>query len=228
MPVKMIVKWIEDYFYLVKSRIFLFIKPPKHYAGHVLENRPTIILIPGVNEKWQVLKSIADPISLFGCPVYVVEQLGFNTKAIDHSAKLIRKLIEDKNLNNIIIIAHSKGGLIAKYLLAFNNQDERIKKVVAIATPFHGSQLAEFIPAKAYKELGTESQMIEKLKAQTKVNGQIISIFGTFDNHVWPTESCRLEGSENIQIDVFGHHKILFDEQVRKIILQKIENVKLK
>jgi triacylglycerol lipase len=225
MPVKTIAKWIEDYFYLVKGRIFLFIKPPKHYVDHVLENRPTIILIPGVHEKWQTLKTIADPISLSGCPVYIVEQLGYNMKAVDYSAKLIRKLIEEKNLNNVIIVAHSKGGLIAKYLLAFANQDGRIKKVIAVATPFHGSRLAEFIPAKAYKELGSESPMIEKLNSQTAVNGQIISIFGTFDNHVWPTESCKLEGAKNIQVDVYGHHKILFDERVGKIILEEIKKV---
>jgi|WetSurMetagenome_2_1015567.scaffolds.fasta_scaffold00331_7 triacylglycerol lipase len=221
----MIFQWIDDYFYLVKGRLFLFIKPPQHYIYHVLENRPTIILIPGLHEKWHFLKTVADPISLTGCPVYIAEQLGYNDKAIDYSAKLIRKLIEEKNLNNIIIIAHSKGGLIAKYLLAFDNQDERIKKVIAIATPFHGSQLVEFIPTKVYKELGPESPMIEKLNSQTAVNNKIISIFGKFDNHVWPTESCRLEGAQNIQVDVYGHHKILFDEKVRKIILEEIEKI---
>jgi triacylglycerol lipase len=223
MPVNIISKLIHDYFYYIKGQSFLFVKPPKHYISYVLENRPAIILIPGLHEKWQFLKTVADPISLTGCPVYIVEQLGYNTKAIDDSAKLIRELIDEKNLNNIIIIAHSKGGLIAKYLLAFANKDERIKKVIAIATPFHGSQLAEFIPTKVYKELGPKSSMIEKLNSQTAVNQQIISIFGKFDNHVWPTESCRLEGAENIQVDVYGHHKILFDEQVRKIILDEIK-----
>jgi triacylglycerol lipase len=223
MPISVIVQWIDDYFYLVKGRLSIFIKPPKHFIDHILSHRPTVILIPGVHEKWQVLKTIADPISLTGCPVYVVERLGYNTKAIDYSAKLIRKLIEEKNLNNIIIVAHSKGGLIAKYLLAFDNKDERVKKVITIATPFHGSQLAEFLPVKAYKELKPGSPMIEKLNFQTAVNNKIISIFGTFDNHVWPTESCRLERAKNIQVDVFGHHKILFDEQVKKIILDEIE-----
>jgi len=225
MPNNIFSQWIDDYFYYIKGQSLLFVKPPKQYIDQGLDNRPTIILIPGVHGIWQMLKDIADRISLLGCSVYVAEKLGYNTKAVDFSAKLIRKLIEEKNLNNIIIVAHSKGGLIAKYLLAFENQDKRIKKVIAIATPFHGSQLAEFVPAKEYEELRPESPMIKKLNSQRAVNKKIISIFGTFDNHVWPTESCRLSGAKNIQVDIFGHHKILFDERVIKIVLEEIERV---
>ncbi len=220
-----ITNWIRDYFYLAKGHFLMFHKLPRHYLDHILENKPPIILIPGLHLKWQFLKNIADQISLKGHPIYTLEYLGYNTKAIHHSAKLIRELINEKNLQNVIILAHSKGGLIAKHLLAFDNEDGRVAKVIAIATPFSGSRLAEFIPGKAIKELHPESEMIKKLHSKNGVNHKIISIFGEYDNYVWPTENCRLEGAKNIQVNIHGHHKILFDKHVCDIVLNEIGKV---
>jgi len=223
MSIKKTASWVHDYFYLAKGYTFMFHKPPKHYLSYVLENKSPVILIPGLYSKWQFLKAIADPISLKGHPVYVVGRLGYNTKAIDRSAKLIRELIDEKNLRNVIIIAHSKGGLIAKHLLAYDNQDGRVTKVIAIATPFLGSHAVRFLPGKAFKELHPEGEIIKKLHSQSEVNHKIVSIFGEFDNHIWPTGNCRLEGAKNIQVNVYGHHKILFNKHVRDIILEEIE-----
>ncbi|MCX6763503.1 MAG: alpha/beta hydrolase [Candidatus Moranbacteria bacterium] len=225
MPIKKITNWVRDYFYLAKGHAFMFRKPPKHYLGYISGNKPPIILIPGVYSKWQFLKAIADPISLKGHPVYAVENLGYNTKAIDHSAKLIRELINEKNLHNVIIIAHSKGGLIAEYLLTFNNQDGRVIKVIAIATPFLGSHAVKLLPCKAFKEIHPESEVIKLLNSESAINHKIVSIFGEFDNHVWPTGNCRLEGAKNIQVNVYGHHKILFNKHVLNIVLEEIEKV---
>lgn len=223
--IKKITSWVHDYFHLMKGYSFMFHKPPKHYLDYILEKKSPVILIPGVYTKWQFLKAIADPISLKGYPVYAVEHLGYNTKAIDYSARLIRELIDEKNLHNVIIIAHSKGGLIAKYLLLYDNEDKRVVKVIAIATSFRGSNLVKFISNKALEELHPESGIIKKLHSLSDVNHKIISIFGEYDNHVWPTESCRLDGAKNIQVNTHGHHKILFNKDVRNIILDEIEKI---
>jgi len=45
---------------------------------------------------------------------------------------------------------------------------------------------------------------------------------GIFDHYVWPTESCHLEGAENIQVPVDGHHKILSYPGAREIVIEKI------
>jgi pimeloyl-ACP methyl ester carboxylesterase len=221
--IKKITNWVRDYFHLMRGHAFMFHKPPKHYLGYILEKKSPVILIPGIYSKWQFLKAIADPISLKGHPIYVVERLGNNSGAIHHSSKIVRELIEEKNLRNTIIIAHSKGGLIAKHLLAYDNADGRVVKVIAIATPFHGTNLVKFFHSSAFRELHPESEIIKKLHSQSGVNHKIISIFGEYDNHVWPTESCRLDGAKNIQVNTHGHHKILFNKQVQDIILNEIE-----
>ena len=59
----------------------------------------------------------------------------------------------------------AKGGLIGKHILAFNNLDGKIKKLIAIATPFGGSHAAKLIPHKPAKELHPKSEIIKTLQA---------------------------------------------------------------
>ncbi len=218
--------WIRDYAHWThkQSLAFLYRRPPAHYLGHTDKGKKPVVLIPGLLEKWQFLKAVADLLSLQGHPVYVVERIGYNTKEIHHAAKLVREFIEENGLRHVIIVAHSKGGLIGKYILAFHNQDRRVDKVITVATPFHGSAIVRSMPHPALKELAPESEVIRTLSEREEVNHSIVSIFGVFDNHVWPGSSCRLEGAKNIQIEAYGHHKILSDKKTREIIAAEAES----
>lgn len=217
--------WAEDYLYAIHrhAHAFIYRNPPRHFLGHVVREKNPIILIPGVYETWHFLQASVDDLSLRGHPVFVLEHIGYNTKEISYTAQLIRELIEEKDLYNIVIIAHSKGGLIGKYLLVFKNKDQRIRKLITIATPFGGTNLAKFIPYRLAKEFHPHGEIISMLHKESSVNHKIVSVYGTFDNHIWPTKNCYLEGAKNIQVNIHGHHKILFDKRVHKIVLEEVE-----
>ena len=205
--------WLVDYVYAAKlySQFFVHRHPPEHYLGYVDNTKVPVILIPGVNTKWHFLKKMADSVSKTGHPVHVVKELGYNRKEIATSAKLVRIFIDEKALHNVIILAHSKGGLIGKEVLLAHNQDNRIIKVIAIAAPFLGSKLAARIPDKAITELAPHSAIVQEHNARATANADIISIYGLYDNHVWPTENSILVGAENIVVTTGGHHQILLN-----------------
>ena len=217
--------WIEDYFYMAGGhvRTFFYRKPPKHFLGHIVKEKDPIVIIPGIFEKWGMLKKIIDPLSRKGHPIYIVPELKYNAKNIHNSSGQVASLINKKNLKNVILLAHSKGGLIGKHMLAFHNKEERIKKLIAIATPFGGSEIAKKIPIKPLKELSPDSEIIKTLKEEKQINSYITCIMGEYDNHVWPTENCKLDGAKNIKISVDGHHKILFNRDVVNSIIEEVE-----
>ena len=244
--------WVIDYLHMLKGGLAMVVyhRPPKHYLEYILPGKAPVILIPGILGKWSFMKHLGDRISLTGHPVYIVPQLKYNVYSIPSSARkvrtvivhaipkfghilphlplgseLIRNFIERHNIKGGVLVAHSKGGLIGKYLLAHYNQDQRIKGMVAIATPFSGSRLAKLIPHKAFKELATESKIIHALEAHQAVNHRIISIIPEFDNHVWAERGSYLEGAENIQVNIGGHHKVLFDKKVEDEVIKDIERI---
>jgi len=204
-----------------QATAFLYRQPPKHYLGYVIENKVPVILIPGILEKWGFLKNLADKISLDGHPVYIIPKLGYNLKDIPTSAKIVRDLIEEKNIVKAVIIAHSKGGLIGKYLLSFFNADGRIMRMISIATPYSGASLAQYLPGKSAKDFKSESEILKQLQSHQEVHKSIISVSPVFDNHVW--ESSALEGATNITIDEKGHHKILYNKKLVTLILKTLD-----
>lgn len=219
--IKKATSWIHDYFYAL-GRHFLFYKPVEQYLWRVKKDKEPIVLIPGLFERHDFLSAFADSLSLAGHPIYFSKELGRNVKNIADSAKIIEKLILDNNLQNIIIVSHSKGGLIGKYLLTFSEVKGRIKKIITIATPWEGSRLFRLYLHKSFKELRPNSDIIEELRNHKEVNEKIVSIFGKSDNVIWPIESCKLKGAKNIEVNTYGHHKILFDKNVCDVVLSEI------
>lgn len=150
MSINIIRHLISDYVYAIRKQVdsIIFPKPPAHYLNRSANGKNPVILIPGVFEKWNFLKTIADRLSLAGHSIYILNRLGYNTKEISWSAELVHKFIGENNLKDVVIVAHSKGGLIGKYVMVFYNKQEEVKKMIAIAAPFGGSNIVKFVPYK--------------------------------------------------------------------------------
>ena len=220
--------WLIDYGYMLRGTLSMVIhrEPPQHYLGHVVEERAPVILIPGVLNKWGFMKHLGDTISRLGHPVYIVPELGYNISSIPASAKILRALIEKENMSGAILVAHSKGGLIGKYLLAHHNTGNRVLGMVAIASPFSGSAMTELFPQETFKELRTDSDIIKDLEQHRSVNEKIISIIPEYDNHVWADQGSFLDGAfENVEVPIQGHHKVLFSGIVLQTVLDSIEKI---
>lgn len=223
-----IIDWIRDYSYLFNAgtTMYFFKNPPKHYLNYTEKGKNPIIILPGILGKWSFMKSLTDKLSLSGYPVYVVPKLRNNLFNIPLSAKLVRDLIEENKIENAIIVAHSKGGLIGKYLLNFENRDKKVLGMVSIAAPFSGSSIVKLIPHKSFLELLPDSYIIKKLKEKSEVNKKIISIIPAFDNHIWSDSGSYLDGAlENVTVSSKGHHKIIFDKGLKDIIIKSINKI---
>jgi len=64
--------------------------------------------------------------------------------------------------------------------------------------------------------------MILTLAKNSLVNKKIISIFNrtSKDPFLGSTNVCNLNGANNIQIEVFGHHQILSDSKLINVVLK--------
>lgn len=225
---KAIVHWIKDYFHLVKGGMIMYLhaNPPTHYLGYIVRGKCAIVILPGILNRWGFLKPIADSLSLDGHPVYIVPHLNYNLAGIPESAKIAGEVMEREGIQDAVIIGHSKGGLIGKYLMSRCDPDGRVIGMVAIATPFSGSALAKFVPHAAFRELEPGSRIVEELRARTGVNRKIISIIPEFDNHVVAQEGSFLEEAlENVVVNVKGHHKVVFDARALAVVKQAVEKI---
>ena len=226
---KKITTWVVDSVYAGRCIVTALVHkhPPKHYLGHVIDGKVPVVIVPGIFSQWGFMKKIADTISLLGHPVYLVPELGYNLHSIPHSASLVRKVIEQEGLHNVIVLAHSKGGLIGKYTMIHHNDDARIIGLVSVATPYSGSAITKLLPIEPVKELHNDSVIIKDLATHTAVNKKIVSICPEFDNYVLAKDGSYLEGAKNIPVMVHGHHAVMYDASVIEAIQASIETMSL-
>ncbi len=224
---KHIIPKIKDWFpeLVGLTRMHIVKKTPSHYLGYVLDSKVPVVMITGIFNRWAFYKPLLDQISLKGHPVYVVHTLGDNIKDIPSSAKIVKDFIEKNNLANVVLVSHSKGGLIGKYLLQHLNSENRVMKLIAIAAPFSGSNLVKLLPLKRINEFSPDSEIIKELNSYTKVNKKIISIIPSFDVMIRHDKGSYLEGAKNINVKAGGHNRVANNNEAISVVINELEDI---
>ena len=211
--------WYVDYVYVTfwQIRHFFSRGVPSEFAEGTL---PPIVLLPGVYETWQFLRPIATSLSKRGHPVHVVRELGYNRATIPASAVVVQKYLDDHDLRDVILVAHSKGGLIGKHMMLFDDTDRRVRQLVTVATPFGGSVYARFFLNRSVRDFSPTDPTLMMLAANIMANARITSIYGDFDPHI--PGGSHLDGATNVKLPVSGHFKILGASVVEHAVVEAI------
>jgi pimeloyl-ACP methyl ester carboxylesterase len=215
--------WLEvDFAYIALMQIIGVLRPldSSKYRFMNSKEQRSVILIPGVYETWQIMHPIATVLAAQGYRVHVLPELGYNRDEIDAATKSVKEYIEKSNLTECVIVAHSKGGLIGKSLLANSPQRGKIRGLISLNTPYSGSPYAVFFPLRSVKVFAPSSDIMKSLHKQSSVNRHIVSIYSKFDPQI--PGGSHLEGAQNIQVPVNGHFLILRDTNVHDIIMNRL------
>ena len=164
-----------------------------------------VLLLPGVFETWHFLEAAGGHLHALGHPVHVVPTFGRNLRPIPEMAEIAREYLDATGLTDVAIVAHSKGGLIGKTLMLA--EGSRIASMVAINTPFAGSDYAHLVPIRTLREFVPTHETIVALSSSAEVNGHITSVYSSWDPII-PNGSV-LEGAVNLELPVTGHFRIL-------------------
>ena len=113
--------------------------------------RYPIVLVHGMVAKdfrfWHAFRGIAGFLQSQGITVYVTNQDGVGTVATN-AAQLkaeILEILNKENCEKVNLIAHSKGGLDARYMISCLDMGQCIASLTTLSTPHHGSGLSEWL-----------------------------------------------------------------------------------
>ena len=134
--------------------------------------------------------------------------------------------------SEVIIVAHSMGGLVARACLrACGNT--RIARVITLGTPHHGTHLARFGIGRNARQMRRQGQRSDQesgggwlasLAAGESAAQRALfsSIFSHHDNIVAPQTSARLPGAKNIEFGGVGHVAMGRDRRILQCVLDEI------
>ncbi len=185
--------------------------------------RGNVLLLPGVYENAHFFLQLGSELNTNGFRVHQIDSLVNQSMSVDQYCTTIKQFINNNQLNKVILLAHSKGGLIAKSLLIDPSINKKIFKTICIATPFGGSWLSKLIPGG--RDLAPNSSLIKKLDSNKQYNHLIHNLYPIFDNHVIPNRHLFLQGAKNYQVDVIGHTRILENKETINLIKKILVDV---
>ena len=225
MFIKRFYEFCAEIYYTLKCKFYIYLvfaDEKKFVAG----NNVKLIFIPGINARWTYFYSMAEILNKKGYPMYTVPELGYNFHSIQQAANIVLDFIKKNDLRKFIIIGHSKGGLVAKYVFSMLETDRECYGTIALAAPFMGSSLANRSFISSYNELRPASEAIKSIN-NFKINHRIISIYPEFDEMI-PEGSMLDEALMNIQVPVFGHNAMVFSkftaEEIEKSINKLVQS----
>ncbi|WP_165064378.1 lipase family alpha/beta hydrolase [Marisediminicola senii] len=166
-----------------------------------------VLLLPGVYETWRFLEPVAALANALGHPVHVVPSFGYNRGSIPSMAELAQRYLDDNDLRDVIIIAHSKGGLIGKHMMVTDDTDGRIARIITVNTPFGGSVWARYALRRTLREFSPNDVTLAALTGLSASNARITSIYSA-DDPIIPGGS-ELAGAVNITLPLVGHFRVL-------------------
>ena len=203
--------WARDYAYALVWQLRAFVSrtdPHEFLSG----DRSPIVVLPGVYETWRFLEPLIRRLHDDGHPVHVIDPLGRNDRSVPVAARLVADYLEANGLGDVVLLAHSKGGLVGKFVMSLGGGGARILGMLAVAAPFAGSRYARLMLLPSLRIFTPDDPTILALSREATVNPRIVSVYGRFDPHI--PGGSRLEGAKNVELDTGGHFRILAHPRV--------------
>ena len=209
--------------YVAYVRLFTFDQPlaRRTLAGAAAPGTP-VVLVPGIYCNAGLWRWMRRRLAALGVantwavtlepPLAGIDALA--ARLADHIEEICRR----SGAQQVVVVGHSMGGLVARACLRDPAARGRIARIVTVGTPHRGSFLALWGPGRNALEMRRGSAWLAALNAGGDPPVPVVSLFSWHDNFVAPQDSSILPGAENVPLAGVGHLALAFSDEVARRI----------
>jgi triacylglycerol lipase len=128
-------------------------------------------------------------------------------------------LCEHTGYDRVHVIAHSLGGLIARYYVQRLDGDARVHTLVTLGTPHGGTYAARLLPVRLGRQLRPGSDVVAELtRPAPRCRTRFVAIWSDLDQLIYPKRNARLEHADldgrSVLVNGVGHMSLPIDRRV--------------
>jgi len=125
--------------------------------------------------------------------------------------------------DEVDIVGHSMGGVVARYYVAFGGGDARVRNLVTLGSPHAGTDVSAVGIGHASKELIAGSQLLTRLGASpAPVHARLTTILSEADALVPARSQPPIVGAERIVYPDLGHVALLGSRRVARDVIARL------
>lgn len=199
------------------------------------ESRPFVLLVHGWLASSLDMLAIRLRLTRDGCDCDAIDfsHLGVLDSIADYAGELAWMIeMEYARHSNIVVVAHSMGGLVTRYYLKNLRTTDQVKTVITVATPHHGTFGGMILPPRSTptSEMLPGSPFLEELNSvsETVPGVDFHAIWTPTDGVVIPPENSIMCGARNYKVSGLGitHLGLLMSDAAYAIILDVLHGRK--
>lgn len=131
----------------------------------------------------------------------------------------IEALCEESGSEQIHVVGHSLGGLIARYYIQRLGGDQRVHTCVTLGTPHQGTMAARLLPWPLVKQVRPDSDLMAELaEPAPDCQTRFIAFYSDVDQLIVPQRRARIRHPDltarNIRVRGVGHLSLPFHGEV--------------
>lgn len=192
---------------------------PQDLSGPEPHRGRPVVLVPGVYEAWTFLRPLARRLNARGLQVHAVPGLGFNRAPVARQAAVLGRFLEERDLRDVLLVAHSKGGLIGKLAMLRHDPTRRVTRMISLNTPYQGSMLAWVFPTPAVLAFRPTAHTLRALAAERSVDDRITVVRSTWDPHIPAGSSLHADADADAVLTTPGHFRPLADPAFLELVV---------
>ena len=140
-------------------------------------------------------------------------------RAARRLSALVDQLCEETGYEQVHVVGHSMGGLVARYYVQRLGGDARVHTLATLGTPHSGTRAAHLVLGRAVRDLRIGSSIIRELAEPAPgCRTRFVAFWSDLDELVVPKRSARIEHPDLTARNVFvhgtGHLSLPIDRRV--------------
>jgi triacylglycerol esterase/lipase EstA (alpha/beta hydrolase family) len=154
-------------------------------------------------------------------PIYGVNY--FSLQSVESSgralARFVDRVLVREHATELDLVAHSLGGIVARYYIERLGGGRKVGRLVTIGTPHRGTRIGRFGPLiPSARDLRHDSALLQDLGA-VRVGAAYTSVWSRADAIVQPPDSASIAPAGDDEIfDDLGHLSLVLSPRVVEVI----------
>jgi len=126
----------------------------------------------------------------------------------------------------IPLVAHSLGGVIARFAMREDRVRRRIARVITLGSPHEGTRIAELVDSKKASQMERDAELTEALESQEPWSDDLpplLCFWSRTDLLMVPPEAATAEGAESRELERVTHYGYLLRERVFEAVADALD-----